>query len=51
MTTSVTFVDLGDDRTEVTIHQTNMPEMYRSPEALAGFKTSLDKFAAYLTSL
>ena len=51
MTTSVTFVDLGDNRTEVTIHQTNVPEMYRGPEAQAGFKTSLDKFAAYLTSL
>ncbi|HEX3089328.1 MAG TPA: SRPBCC domain-containing protein [Ilumatobacteraceae bacterium] len=51
MTTSVTFVDLGDNRTEVTIHQTNVPEMYRSPEAQAGFKTSLDKFAAYVSSL
>ena len=51
MTTSVTFVDLGDNRTEVTIHQINVPEMYRGPEAQAGFKTSLDKFAAYLTSL
>ena len=30
------------------IHQTNVPEMFRTPEALAGFNTSLDKFAAYL---
>ena len=51
MTTSVTFKDLGDDRTEVTIHQTNVPEMYRSPEAQAGFHSSLDRFAAYITSL
>jgi uncharacterized protein YndB with AHSA1/START domain len=51
MTTSVTFVDLGDDRTEVTIHQTNVPEMYRSPEAQAGFNSSLDRFAAYVSAL
>jgi uncharacterized protein YndB with AHSA1/START domain len=51
MTTSVSFVDLGDGRTEVTIHQTNVPEMYRSPEAQAGFNSSLDRFAAYVTSL
>jgi uncharacterized protein YndB with AHSA1/START domain len=51
MTTSVTFADLGDGRTEVVIHQTNIPEMYRSPEAQAGFESSLDRFAAYVTSL
>jgi uncharacterized protein YndB with AHSA1/START domain len=51
MTTSVTFVDLGDDRTEVTIHQTNVPEMYLSPEAQTGFKSSLDRFAEYVSSL
>jgi uncharacterized protein YndB with AHSA1/START domain len=51
MTTSVTFVDLGDDRTEVTIHQTNVPEMYRSPEAQVGFNSSLDRFAAYVSAL
>jgi uncharacterized protein YndB with AHSA1/START domain len=51
MTTSLTFKDLGDGRTEVLIHQTNVPEMYRSPEALAGFESSLDRFAAYVTSL
>ncbi len=51
MTTSVLFVDLGDGRTEVTIHQTNVPEMYRSPEAQAGFNSSLDRFAAYVASL
>ena len=51
MTTSVTFVDLGDDRTEVTIHQTNVPEMYRTPEAQAGFNSSLDRFAAYVSAL
>ena len=45
-----TFVDLGDGRTEVTIHQTNVPAMFRTPEAQAGFKSSLDRFDAYLAS-
>ena len=43
--------DLGDGRTEVVIHQTNVPEEYRSAEAQAGMQTSLDKFAAYLATL
>jgi uncharacterized protein YndB with AHSA1/START domain len=43
-----TFVDLGDGRTEVRIHQTRVPAMYRSPEAQAGMASSLDRFAAYL---
>jgi uncharacterized protein YndB with AHSA1/START domain len=51
MTTSVTFVDLGDGTTEVISHQTNVPEQYRSPEAQAGMTSSFDKFDAYVTSL
>jgi uncharacterized protein YndB with AHSA1/START domain len=51
MTTSVTFTDLGDGRTEVVILQTNVPEMYLSPEAQAGMQSSLDRFAAYLSSV
>ena len=51
MTTSVTFTDLADGRTEVIIHQTNVPEMYRTPEAQAGMQSSFDRFAAYLRSL
>jgi uncharacterized protein YndB with AHSA1/START domain len=51
MTTSITFTDLGDGRTEVVTHQTNVPEMYRSPEAQAGMRSSFDKFAAYLREL
>jgi uncharacterized protein YndB with AHSA1/START domain len=50
MTARSTFVDLGDGRTEVTIHQTNVPAMFLAPEAQAGFKTSLDRFAAYLAT-
>ena len=51
MTTSITFTDLGDGRTEVFIHQTNVPEMYRTPEAQAGMQSSFDRFAAYLETL
>jgi uncharacterized protein YndB with AHSA1/START domain len=48
MTTTSTFVALDDRRTEVHICQTNVPAPFRSPEAQAGFKTSLDRFAIYL---
>jgi uncharacterized protein YndB with AHSA1/START domain len=51
MTTSATFTDLGDGRTEVSILQTNVPEMYRSAEAQAGMQTSFDRFVAYLATL
>lgn len=44
MTTTITFHDLGDGRTEVVTRQTNVPAAYRSPEARAGFETSLDSF-------
>ena len=49
--TTSTLIDLGDGRTEVRIHQANVPEAFRAPEARAGFRTSLDKFAAYLARL
>lgn len=51
MTMAATLVDLGDSRTEVRIRQTNVPEPMLSQDAQAGFRTSLDKFAAYLHSL
>ncbi len=51
MITSSEFVDLGDGRTEIRIHQTNVPEMFRGPEAQAGFNSSLDRFADYLATL
>jgi uncharacterized protein YndB with AHSA1/START domain len=50
MTTTSVFKDLGDGRTQVQIHQTNVPEMFRGPEAQAGFLSSLDRFAAYLAT-
>jgi uncharacterized protein YndB with AHSA1/START domain len=51
ITSTVTFTDLGDGRTEVRIEQSNVPAMFRSPEAQAGFQTSLDRCAAYLATL
>ena len=51
MTTTSTFVQLDDGRTEVRIHQTNVPEMFRTADAQAGFKSSLDRFAAYLATI
>jgi uncharacterized protein YndB with AHSA1/START domain len=51
MTTTITFNDLGNDRTEIVTHQTNVPEMYRSPEAQAGMQSSFDKFEAYVSEL
>jgi uncharacterized protein YndB with AHSA1/START domain len=51
MTTTSTFTDLGGTRTEVRIHQVNVPEALRSPEAQAGFVTSLDRFERYLSAL
>jgi hypothetical protein len=46
-----TFVDLGDGRTQVRIHQAGVPPALLSPEAQAGFGTSLDRFAAHLQVL
>jgi uncharacterized protein YndB with AHSA1/START domain len=51
MLTTITFVELGDGRTEVITHQRNVPAPYRSPEAQAGFATSLDRCAAYVIAL
>jgi uncharacterized protein YndB with AHSA1/START domain len=51
MVTTSTFTELDDGRTEVRIHQTNVPEMFRTPEARAGFESSLDRFAAYLATI
>ena len=50
MTTTITFTDLGDGRTEVVTHQTSVPEAFLSPHARAGFATSLDRFAEYVAA-
>lgn len=51
MTTTITFADLGGGRTEVVTRQANLPAAFLTPEAQAGFKTSLDRFDAYLAAL
>jgi len=51
MVSRSTFEDLGDGRTRVTIYQTNVPEQFRSAEAMAGMTSSLDRFEEYLASL
>jgi uncharacterized protein YndB with AHSA1/START domain len=51
MTTTSTFTDLGDGRTEVRIHQTNVPAMFTHVDAQKGFESSLDVFNEYLQSL
>jgi uncharacterized protein YndB with AHSA1/START domain len=51
VTTTTTLTDLGGSRTEVRIHQVNVPEQFRTAEAQAGFSTSLDRFATYLAKL
>jgi uncharacterized protein YndB with AHSA1/START domain len=51
MTTSVTFIDLGNNRTETVAHQTNVPEMYRTREAQDGMLSSFDRMEAYLLTL
>jgi uncharacterized protein YndB with AHSA1/START domain len=48
VTTTSTFTDLGGTRTEVRIHQEQVPDYALSREAQAGFLTSLDRLAAYL---
>ena len=45
---------LGTSRSRAAdrIHpQTNVPEMYRTPEAQAGMQSSFDRFAAYVSSI
>jgi hypothetical protein len=51
MRTTITFTPLGDGRTEVVTHQTNVPAAYLDARARAGFQTSLDRFDAYLATI
>jgi uncharacterized protein YndB with AHSA1/START domain len=51
MTVATTFTDLGDSRTQVEIRQTSVPEEMLTPQAQAGFLTSLDKFASHLKTI
>ncbi|MGY1771799.1 SRPBCC family protein [Blastococcus sp. SYSU D00813] len=49
--TTGTLTDLGADGTEVVIHQRRVPEAMRTPEARAGFVTSLDELEHHLARL
>jgi uncharacterized protein YndB with AHSA1/START domain len=51
MHTTGTLADLGDGSTEVVIHQRRVPEPMRSPEARAGFLSSLDALEQHLAAL
>jgi uncharacterized protein YndB with AHSA1/START domain len=51
MHTTSTLTDLGGGNTEVVVHQQHVPEPMRSPEARAGFVTSLDKLEEHLARL
>ena len=51
VTNSVTFRAIDAETTELTIVQKNLPPMYLSEEAQAGFRTSLDRGDAYVASL
>ncbi|WP_082772045.1 maleylpyruvate isomerase family mycothiol-dependent enzyme [Actinoplanes sp. TFC3] len=46
--TAATLTDLGAGGTELVIHQRHVPEAMRTPQARAGFATSLDKLEEYL---
>jgi uncharacterized protein YndB with AHSA1/START domain len=49
--TTGTLSDLSDGSTELVIHQRHVPEATQSPEASAGFLTSLDKLDEHLSRL
>jgi uncharacterized protein YndB with AHSA1/START domain len=51
MTTTITFREAGEGRTEIVTHQANVPAMFASPEARKGFETSLRRFGDYVASL
>jgi uncharacterized protein YndB with AHSA1/START domain len=51
MITTITLTDLGDGRTEVVTHQTNVAPLSASAGARAGFETSLRRFEEYVAAL
>lgn len=51
MTTTITFAELGNGRTEVITHQTNVPAIFADPQARKGFMTSLSRFDGYVAAL
>ena len=49
--TTGTLTDLGDGTTQLVIQQRQVPEAMRSPQARAGFLSSLDKLEEHLARL
>ena len=47
---TLTFNDLGG-KTELVIHQVNLPAEHRTPESLAGFNSYLDRLAEHLARM
>jgi uncharacterized protein YndB with AHSA1/START domain len=51
MTTTITFTELGNGRTEVITRQTNVPAVFADSQARQGFETSLSRFGDYVAAL
>lgn len=51
MTTAIDFIDQGDGTTLCVTTQTNVPAMYRSPEARAGMEAAFGEFDRCLATL
>jgi uncharacterized protein YndB with AHSA1/START domain len=51
MKVTLRFTALGEHRTQVEVHQVGVPPAGMTPQARAGFLTSLDRFALYLSRL
>ena len=49
--TTSTLTDRGDGSTEIVVRQQHVPEAMRSPEARAGFLSSLDELEEHLARL
>ena len=45
---TISFEDIGDGRSRVTVLQTNVPEEFRGENAEMGFQSSFRRLAAYL---
>ncbi|MFF2148543.1 SRPBCC domain-containing protein, partial [Kitasatospora sp. NPDC058190] len=50
MCSTLTFTDLGDGGTRVVLHQTDVPAMFRGPEAEAGLNSSFDRLVEHLAA-
>ncbi|MGW3073740.1 MULTISPECIES: SRPBCC family protein [unclassified Kitasatospora] len=48
MRSTLTFTELAGGRTQVVLHQTEVPEMFRGPEAEAGLNSSFDRLVEHL---